>query len=73
MKRNSGWYRPSWANLYYSKAVYEFLWKTDECFHDATICILKRKIRNVMRELLIFFTAFVFTLSVLIWRSFFEP
>ena len=51
MKDDTGWYRPKWATIYYSRAVYKFIWKSDENFNDVKINILKRKIRRFVWEL----------------------
>jgi hypothetical protein len=50
LKEDSRWYRPSWANLYHSKAVHDFIWRSDEDFGDANIRILKQKIKRIIWE-----------------------
>ena len=67
MKKDTGWYRPSWATLYYSKAVYDFIWHSDESFGDQTVVFQKRVIRRVILELASFFViVIVLTLSLIL-------
>jgi len=58
-KEDTGWSRPNWATLYYSKAVYDFVWRSDEIFNDDQINILKQKIKRFIWEFPIFFVAAV--------------
>lgn len=59
MKENTGWYRPSWATLYFSKAIHEFIWKTDTNFNDKNISLIKHKIKKIIWELPVFFISVV--------------
>ena len=51
MKEDPGWYRPSWATLYYGKGVYEFIWGKDRPFNDENIEFIVRKIKRIIWEL----------------------
>ncbi len=65
----TGWYRmPSWT-LYYTKAVYDFIWRSDENLGDQAIALLKKRIRRFLFELPLFFFIVVFVTLVLIWTS----
>jgi hypothetical protein len=59
MKEDTAWYRPSWATLYYGKAVYEFIWGEKTILNDENIDSIKRKIKRIIWELPIFFVAVV--------------
>lgn len=67
MKENLGWYRPQWATLYYSKAVYDFIWRSGEDFGDENVSRLKRMIKAFIRELPIYFLSVTFITLLLIW------
>ncbi len=66
MKNDTGWYRPTWATLYYSKAVYDFIWRSDEDLNDPLVRHLRRKIRRFIWELSIFFVGVLLTTILLI-------
>jgi len=57
MKDDTGWYRPTWATLYFSKAVYDFIWRSEESFGDTSIPVLRKRIKKVIWELPLFFIA----------------
>ncbi len=54
MKEDTGWYAPTWANLYFTKAVYDFIWKAHETFGDEEVTRLRHRIRSIIWELLLF-------------------
>lgn len=68
MKDDTGWYRPNWATLYFSKAVYDFIWRSEESFGDANIPVLRRRIKRIIWELPLFFGA-IPLLTVLLIRT----
>ena len=63
MKEDTGWYRPSWATLYYSKAVYEFIWGKALTINDENIDSIKLKIKRIVWELpILFISVMIITL-----------
>ena len=67
MKTDTGWYRPNWATLYYSKAVYDFIWRSNENFGDESIATQKRIIKRFVWELIFYFIiVVVLTLSCIL-------
>jgi len=64
MKNDTSWYRPPWATLYFSKSIYDFIWKSDFDFKDKNLMILKKRIKRIGLELPIFFI-FVFFSTIL--------
>lgn len=69
MIEDAGWYRPQWATLYYSKAVYDFIWRSEEDFGEKDIAELKKKIRAIIWELPLYFVAVAVITSLLIWSG----
>jgi len=67
MKRDTGWYRPTWATLYYTKAIYDFIWRSDEYFADKEILSLKRQIKRFVWELPLFFVVVISLSFLLVW------
>lgn len=67
MLNDTSWYSPSWANLYYTKSVYDFIWRKDESFNEYSDDIflrdIKKSIRRFAWELPLFFL-FVFLLTL---------
>ncbi len=57
MKEDTGWLRPKWATLYFSQAVFEYIWKSDNNFSDQELNLLKKKIKRFIWELPIYFVA----------------
>jgi len=47
MKSDTGWHRPTWATLYYTKSVYDFIWRSEEYFADENILSLKKKLKDL--------------------------
>lgn len=67
MKHDKGWYRPTWATLYYTKAVYDFIWRSEEYFADENVFLLKKKIKRFIWELPLFFVGAIFLSFFLVW------
>jgi len=67
MKEDTGWYRPKWATFYYSKAVYDFIWRSEESFNDDQIKFLKQKIRRFIWELPLYLILVVIISLFFIW------
>ena len=67
MKEDTGWYRPKWATIYYSKAVHDFIWRSDESFNDEQIKLLKQKIRRFIWELPLYLVSVVIITLLFIW------
>ena len=67
MKSDTSWYRPTWATLYYTKAIYDFIWRSEEYFADNNIFFLKRKIKRIIWELPLFFIVVIFCSICLVW------
>ena len=66
MKHDTGWYRPNWATLYYSKAVYDFIWKSSETYGDDYLTVLKKEIKRFIWELPLYFVAVILITYLLI-------
>ncbi len=67
MKSDTGWYRPTWATLYYTNAVYDFIWRSEEYFADENVLSLKRKIKRFIWELPLFFIGAIFLAFCFVW------
>jgi hypothetical protein len=39
MKQDTGWYRPTWATFYYTKSIYNFIWKSEENYNDNNLLL----------------------------------
>lgn len=68
MMENTSWLRPTWATLYYSKAVYDFIWKSADTLGDDNIDIFRKKIKRIMWELSLFFFIVTIVSALLIPR-----
>lgn len=67
MKEDTGWYRPSWATIYYTKAIYRFIWKSDDYFGDKNLKLLKPKIKKIVWELPLYFVSVIIITFILIY------
>lgn len=54
MKDHPQWYERRMAGIYYSKAVKDFIWKSDIDYGDKNVRILKHKIKRIMLEFSIY-------------------
>jgi hypothetical protein len=67
MKRDTGWYRPAWATLYYTKAIYDFIWRSEESYDDDNIISLRKEIKRFIWELPLFFVSVIFLSFCFVW------
>ena len=68
MMEDTGWFRPTWTTLYYSKAVYDFIWRSADTLGDDNICVFKKRIKRFIWELPLFFFIVTIVSALLIPR-----
>ncbi len=60
MMQERGWLpAPTWSNTYFTKAIYDFIWRSEENYGDPNIDFLRKQIRRFILELPLF-VLFVF-------------
>lgn len=70
---------PNWLGLeawpssamftFYSRAVYNFVWRSEETFGDPYILSLRRRIRRFVWELPLYFVVVTVTALLLVWSG----
>jgi hypothetical protein len=66
MKEDTTLYRLSWMNLYFTKAAYDFIWRSDETYGDENIASQRKVMRRFIWELPLYFLAAVGSTIVLV-------
>jgi len=51
MKEDTSLYRLPGMNLYYTKAVYDFIWNSEEDYGDTQVALQGKSIRRLLWEL----------------------
>ena len=70
MKKNlTGWYRMPSLTPYYTKAIYDYIWRSDENYGDQNITLQKGRIRRVVWELPLYFFAVLVLTVFLLWTG----
>ncbi|MBA3011590.1 MAG: hypothetical protein FP812_15345 [Desulfobacula sp.] len=59
MKQDTSWGRAPWMNFYYTKKVYNFIWRSTENYGDKNIHLQKLVIRRFLWELPLYFVVVI--------------
>jgi len=69
MKEDTSLYRLPWMNLYYTKAVYNFIWRSVETYGDENIHMQRLKICRFRWELPLYFVLVMVVTILFIWSG----
>ena len=69
MKEDTSLSRLPWMNLYYTKAVSNFIWRSDEGYGDENIHLQRLRIRRFSWELPLYFVLVIGVTVLFIWSG----